>query len=387
MEKVIYSLLFALVFQVSIAQTIISNASYEALDPSFAQKNKNEIALSWIEKREDGVHFFRKIWKIDQQSWQENEELPIDRNASTHAEGMPKLAYKKSGECILIYEINKPSSKTRFSGDLMYAMESQGKWSKARPIHQDTTSGLSHSFGKIIPLPNGEVGALWLDVKVGPKGRTLVYAITRSEEGFGQMRILDHQTCECCRIDAIANENGEMAIIYRDLNDKGERDMGFIQSKDFGKTFTKSVPLYEDHWMVNACPHAGPSLAKNTNGFEAAWYTGAEGANGIKWMKVGNKEMILHLKGEKYRMPQLGTNDQGKTALVYAEIKQVGDQYFKQIQMAQQNNSKITTISLSQMGEDCSYPAIIGNKEGYLIAYQANSKIIVQNRNSTIYKL
>ncbi len=378
MEKLIYSIVFLLSLQISFAQTIVSNASYEALDPSFTQKNNNEIVLSWVEKREDGVHFFRKTWLLNQQTWLQTEEVPIDRNASTHAEGMPKLAYKQSGECILLYEINKPSAKTRFSGDLMYAMERAGKWSKAQTIHQDTTAGLSHSFGKLLTLSNGEVGALWLDVKVGPKGRTLVYATTSPGQGFGDMRILDNQTCECCRIDAIASENGEMAIVYRDLNDKGERDMGFIQSKDFGKSFSKSVPLFEDHWKVNACPHAGPSLAKSKQGLQAAWYTGAESGNGIKWIQVANNKQILHLKGEKYRMPQLGTNSEAKTALVYAEITQEGDQYFKQIKLAQQNNSKITTTSLSQKGEDCSYPVIIGNQKGYLIAYQSNSKIIVQ---------
>jgi len=382
MEKIIYSFAFLLILRISLAQTVVSNASYEALDPSFTQKNKNEIVLSWIEKRADGVHFFRKTWKIDQQKWLESEELPIDRNASTHAEGMPKLSYKKSGECIMLYEINKPSTKTRFSGDLKYAMESQGKWSKAITIHQDTTAGLSHSFGKIIPLSNGEVGAFWLDVKAGPKGRTLVHAVSSPGKGFGKMQILDKQTCECCRIDAVADEKGRLAIVYRDLNDQGERDMGFIQSTDFGKTFSQPVPLFADHWQVNACPHAGPSLAKSYQGLEAAWYTGAEGSNGIKWMKVGSKQLILHLKGEKFRMPQLASNSVGGTALVYAEIKQKGDNYFKQIQLATKKGSKITTNSMSKDLIDCSNPAIIGNGKGYLIAYQAEGKILVSSRAS-----
>ena len=382
MEKIIYSFAFLLILRISLAQTVVSNASYEALDPSFTQKNKNEIVLSWIEKRADGVHFFRKTWKIDQQKWLESEELPIDRNASTHAEGMPKLSYKKSGECIMLYEINKPSTKTRFSGDLKYAMESQGKWSQAIAIHQDTTAGLSHSFGKIIPLANGEVGAFWLDVKAGPKGRTLVHAVTSPGKGFGKMQILDKQTCECCRIDAVADEKGGLAIVYRDLNDQGERDMSFLQSTNFGKVFSQPVPLFEDHWEVNACPHAGPSLAKSSKELEAAWYTGAEGSKGIKWMKVGNKQMILHLKGEKFRMPQLASNSAGETALVYAEIKQKEDNYFKQIQLATKIGSKITTISVSQDLIDCSNPAIIGNGKGYLIAYQAEGKILVSSRTS-----
>jgi hypothetical protein len=78
----------------------------------------------------------------------------------------------------------------------------------------------------------------------------------------------------------------------------------------------------------------------------------------------------------------LASNSAGETALVYAEIKQKGDNYFKQIQLATKKGSKITTISISQDLIDCSNPAIIGNGKEYLIAYQAEGKILVSSRAS-----
>jgi hypothetical protein len=363
MKKLILLLVFFA--QVSFAQTV-SNPTNQALDPSFALKSNGDIVLSWVEKSSNGVLFFRKV------NQGPAEQVPIDPKASTHAEGMPKLAYKADGTCILLYEMNRPTAASRFNGDLLYAMEVNGVWQKTQYIHNDTAAGLSHSFGKIISLPNGEVGAYWLDVKLGPIGRTLVTASTTPGAGFGKMKILDKQTCECCRIDAVTDMKGNVDVIYRDLNDKGERDMGYIHSADFGKTYTESVPLYEDHWKVNACPHAGPSLVRGLNGLEAAWFTGAEGSSGVKWAYQGSKKMILHLAGEKIRMPQLASNPKGETALVFAEIKQAGDRYYKQIGFIRKDvKGKLIKTYISDSAYDCAYPAIVWGGKSWIIAFEA----------------
>lgn len=362
MKKLILLLVFFA--QVSFAQTV-SNPANQALDPSFALKSNGDVVLSWVEKSANGVLFFRKV------NQGPAEQVPIDKKASTHAEGMPKLAYKADGTCILLYEMNRPTSASRFNGDLLYAMEVNGVWQKPQYIHKDTAAGLSHSFGKIISLPNGEVRAYWLDVKAGPKGRTLVTADTSPGNGFGVMKTIDQQTCECCRIDALADLKGNVDVIYRDLNDQGERDMGYLHSSDFGKTYSEPVSLYEDHWLVNACPHAGPSLARGAKGLEATWYTGAEGSSGVKWAYQSSKKMILHLKGDKVRMPQLASNSKGETALVFAEIKQMGDRYFKQIGLIKKDvRGRLTKTYISDVNFDCSYPAIKWGGKSWLIAFE-----------------
>ncbi len=363
MKKLI--LLFVLIAQIAKAQ-IVSNPANQALDPSFSLKSTGDLVLSWVEKSADGILYFRKV------NQGAVEQVPIDKKASTHAEGMPKLAYKADGTCILLYEMNRPTVASRFNGDLLYAMEVNGVWQKPQYIHKDTSAGLSHSFGKIISLPNGEVGAYWLDVKLGPKGRTLVTASTALNAGFGQMKILDKQACECCRIDALADTKGNVDVIYRDLNDAGERDMGYVHSADFGKTYSEPVTLYEDHWKVNACPHAGPSLVRGLNGLEAAWYTGATGSSGVKWAYQVNKKIIQHLPGDKIRMPQLASNPNGETAMVFAEIKQEGERYFKQIGLVVKDKKGILRKSyVSDPSFDCAYPVIQWTGKSWIIAYEA----------------
>jgi len=86
----------------------------------------------------------------------------------------------------------------------------------------------------------------------------------------------------------------------------------------------------------------------------------------------GNKKVILHLTGDKMRMPQLASNPKGETALVYAEIKQEGDRYYKQIGFILKDfKGKLTKTYVSDPTFDCSYPAIIWNGNSWVIAFEA----------------
>jgi hypothetical protein len=81
--------------------------------------------------------------------------------------------------------------------------------------------------------------------------------------------------------------------------------------------------------------------------------------------------MILHLKGDKVRMPQLASNPKGETALVFAEIKQMGDRYFKQIGLIKKDvRGRLTKTYISDVNFDCSYPAIKWGGKSWLIAFE-----------------
>jgi hypothetical protein len=72
------------------------------------------------------------------------------------------------------------------------------------------------------------------------------------------------------------------------------------------------------------------------------------------------------------RMPQLASNQKGETALVYAEIKQEGERYYKQIGFVLKDaKGKLTKSYVSDPAYDCSYPAIIWGGKSWVIAYEA----------------
>ena len=78
-------------------------------------------------------------------------------------------------------------------------------------------------------------------------------------------------------------------------------------------------------------------------------------------------------------MPQLASNPKGETALVYAEIKQEGDRYFKQIGFVVKDvKGKLTKSYVSDPSFDCAYPVITWNGESWVIAFEANKDSMQQ---------
>ena len=72
------------------------------------------------------------------------------------------------------------------------------------------------------------------------------------------------------------------------------------------------------------------------------------------------------------RMPQLASNPAGETALVYAEIKQEGERYYKQIGFVLKDaKGKLTKSYVSDPAYDCAYPVIKWNGKSWVIAYEA----------------
>jgi hypothetical protein len=56
--------------------------------------------------------------------------------------------------------------------------------------------------------------------------------------------------------------------------------MVHIISTDKGNSFTAPGRISSDNWVINGCPHTGPSMAENKEGIHFTWFTGGSG-NGV----------------------------------------------------------------------------------------------------------
>ena len=354
----------------SIEEGVISNSANNAAVPSFTTTPNGKIVLSWVEteKISKKVLFFYSIF--DGYTFGEKIKVPIVDSASTHAEGMPRLAIKKDGSMIVTFEIKKDNPTSRFGSDLLYVYSKDGRnWSNPDYVQSDRNPSKSHSFSRTVRLADGEIGVVWLDEKLTSKGRSVKFAKTSAGKGFGEPKIIDKQACECCRIEAITDSKGILHVFYRDIYDDGSRDMSYVFSKDNGTSFSESRNAYSDKWQVNSCPHAGPSATSTPKGIWMTWFTGKENAAGIKVCDVATGKIINAEISTKVRTPQITTTKAGTTFLTYAEIKNQGDDYFKSIAL-RKLSGKAQTTYLSKNFEDCSYPSIISFENDLLLAYE-----------------
>ena len=92
--------------------------------------------------------------------------------------------------------------------------------------HRDNTQ-TEHGFVSLIPLPDGRLGAVWLDGRnmkdmkdtdehaPSPESMTLRYAIVDAEGNLSDESELDERVCECCQTSATVTSDGPIAV-YRD---------------------------------------------------------------------------------------------------------------------------------------------------------------------------
>lgn len=83
----------------------------------------------------------------------------------------------------------------------------------------------------MIRLPNGELGIVWLDEKIGVyEGRSVKFTQTLPNGGFSEEVVVDSNACQCCRTVLFVDANKNIHLTYR--------NMSYSVSTDGGKTFT-----------------------------------------------------------------------------------------------------------------------------------------------------
>ena len=254
--------------------TLLSSENKTAESVYLTHDHHNNPVAVWTEKNNGDLTLVFAVSSDNGKSFASKNSLSLTGDVATHPEGMPKLAFKKDGTIVAAYEKKNPTKDNKYAGAIYYVMSNDnGKtWTAEAFLHADTVSGRSRSYFDIERLTDGEIGASWLDVALNNKtaGRSVRFAKTTKTSGFGNEILIDSSACQCCRIDVYCDVVGRINIAYRGLT-KGMmgqsiRDMMLATSSDKGKTFTKPLNISQDNWMIDGCPHTGPSLCSTKSG-------------------------------------------------------------------------------------------------------------------------
>lgn len=250
--------------------------------PYFAKGKKGELVLSWARNINDSSALVCYAVSTDNgKTFGHPVEIPASINVHAHAENMPKLLFKPSGEIIAVWGAGNPNPKNPYSGLVFYAQSfDDGKsWSGAQPLVNDKT-GYDQRYFDIALLPNGEAAIIWLDnrKKNNKEGSAIYFAETNGKNGFDHEKRIGESCCECCRTDLYIDSKNNIHIAYRSIINDSIRDMVHSVSIDQGKTFSPPQRLSQDNWVINGCPHTGPVMTENKYGLHFAWYTLGSGS-------------------------------------------------------------------------------------------------------------
>ena len=259
---------------------VLSATTTVGTAPMFAVSPSGDEAAAWVSAPGGGTDG-RLYVTVDRAPPVELRDSlgPIE----PHGEVPPKLAFQPDGALVALYVLDKVVPGKRFPANaLRFVRSADGghTWSAPVTVTDDGDFG-SNSYHSLYAASDGTLFVAWLDDR---DGKSAVF-FTRSTDG-GQTwepnrRVSSGTACPCCRT-AIAASGASVYLAWREVGDGNVRDIVIARSTDHGLTFGPATRVHADDWVVDGCPHAGPSLQVDSGGrVHVAWWTGKEGAAGV----------------------------------------------------------------------------------------------------------
>ena len=251
------------------------------------QDSQNQPVAVWTEKVQGSDQFQVLFSRWDGKQFSKPLTIPMKENPKVSSESIPKLIFKPSGEMLLFYEIKIPHPTNDRISHINYQISKDegNTWSDPLLVHSDDSPDKGHSFFDIALLPDGEIGAVWLDTVLIQGGRSVLFSKTNSQNMFGKESVVDSLACQCCRTALYADPSGLISVVYRDILPGSIRDISLATSRDAGATFSNSISFSFDQWNLEGCPHNGPDVVSDGQKIYATWFTGAS-KNGVYFAEL-----------------------------------------------------------------------------------------------------
>jgi hypothetical protein len=324
-------------------ETLIAAAAAQQIDelpaecPYLTKDEKGNTVLSWVRMINDSTTAFCYAVKKEDKTFSVPIVIPNSANIQPHGENLPKIVFKPSGEIIALWGIKSTNLKNKYSGMVYYtqSFDKGVNWTIPRKLVNDT-AGYDQRYYDVAVLPNGEAGVIWLDNRKSgdEQGSALYFTTTSGKDGFvGEGRLISEPACQCCRTVLYVDKKGEIHALYRGIIQDSIRDMVHIISTDGGKTFSAPKRISEDNWVLNACPHTGPTMTENNDGIHFAWFTGGKDKGAYYTSSTDNGQSFHHkdsvsVKGSH---PQIASCANGDLLIVWDEMNMIGNKMGKRI--------------------------------------------------------
>lgn len=355
--------------------------------PYISNDQHGNVIVCWAREINDSSSLFCYARSTDGKTFSEPVVVPASTNLHPHAENLPKMIVKPSGEIIALWGAANPNPKNKYSGLVFYSQSfDDGKtWSAAKPLTTDAAS-YDQRYYDVALLPDGEAAIIWLDNRkqTNKEGSALYFAKTKGRNGFAEEQLITESCCQCCRTDLFIDQQGGVHALYRGIINDSIRDMMHTVSTDAGKSFTTPSRISNDNWVLKGCPHTGPSMTANANGLHFAWFTGA-GKKGCFYTQSkdnGKNFAVADSVSSAGSHPQMTTLYNGDLLIAWDETVIENKQPVKRIALQKRNGEGKAQAKqlLLNSGNDASYPVITTTgKQQAVIAFtgkQADKKFI-----------
>ncbi len=208
-----------------------------------------------------------------------------------HGEAPPKVGYAPNGDSTLyaLYAVGKviPGRRFPFTTLRFASSPDRGKsWNAPRTVSSDSIPG-SRNFHAMHVAQDGTIYVAWLESSDESKSGTY---LTHSSDGGATwskaVRVAPQEACPCCRTAIATARDGTLYLAWRSVAPGNVRDVVVATSRDKGQTWSTPKEVHADNFIIDGCPHAGPSMLTDSAGrVHIAWWTGAKDRAGVYYAR------------------------------------------------------------------------------------------------------
>jgi hypothetical protein len=258
-----------------------SPASGDSREPDLSVTHDGRVILSWVEKVSDKRYALRAAI-LEGKKWSEPVTVAQGDNWFVNWADFPSVIGLGDRTLAAHWLVKSGSSTYAYNVNIAQSRDGGNTWTRPMVPHRDNTQ-TEHGFVSLIPLPDGRLGAVWLDGRnmkdmkesdehaPAPESMTLRYATIDSEGNLSDEAELDERVCECCQTSATITSAGPIAV-YRDRSTGEVRDIYLV--RQVNGRWTAPQPVFSDNWQINGCPVNGPAIAADGARVAVAWFTG-----------------------------------------------------------------------------------------------------------------
>lgn len=246
----------------------------------FVAATRNGLLLSWLEPVAGSDRVALRMSRLHGSEWTAPVTIIERDDLFVNWADFPSVIEDADGT-LFAHWLQKSGEGT-YAYDVAIAISRDGgaAWGAPFLLNRDGKQA-EHGFVTLAALPDGGIGATWLDGRAmsgaghdghGGGDMELRYARIDADGAIDDEVVLDTRTCECCTTGMTMTDDGPV-IVYRDRSAEEIRDIALVKGTRHG--WTQPHPVNSDGWQINACPVNGPQIDAIANNLATAWFTAA----------------------------------------------------------------------------------------------------------------